>query len=191
MADGSIVGYGTDANLVHTTDGDTHDDWWSSMSMAGLLAVLEQSYKSGSATAPVLMAATKHHDEILVSRHYNWHPGSYQGVYSRVSFWQLKPDAPDDAVDLLSNTVLVPMLEKLLANGAIHEYEIDEEAIHTDDPNSFAVVIVAANAAGLDKFNDAVADFLKANPLSGQGFGSMVDFKNHRDFLTRSNATFK
>ena len=36
MADGTIVGYGDDINLVHTSDGWTHDDWWSSMSMAGI-----------------------------------------------------------------------------------------------------------------------------------------------------------
>src|SRR5450432_1003503 len=39
LADGAIVGYGDDRNLVHQSDGGTHDDWWSSMSMAGLLNV--------------------------------------------------------------------------------------------------------------------------------------------------------
>src|ERR1700750_184775 len=35
LADGAIVGYGTELNLVHTADGMTHDDWWSGMSKAG------------------------------------------------------------------------------------------------------------------------------------------------------------
>ena len=30
LADGTLVGYGDDVNLVHTPDGWTHDDWWSS-----------------------------------------------------------------------------------------------------------------------------------------------------------------
>src|SRR5215469_15888123 len=33
MAAGTIVGYGNDVNLVHQADGETHDDWWSAMSM--------------------------------------------------------------------------------------------------------------------------------------------------------------
>src|SRR5437660_11861508 len=36
LADGTIVGYGNDLNLVHTADGMTHDDWWSAMSMAAM-----------------------------------------------------------------------------------------------------------------------------------------------------------
>ncbi len=50
LANGTIIAYGEDLNLIHQNDGWTHDQWWSSMSMAGLLNVLEQFYQSGSAT---------------------------------------------------------------------------------------------------------------------------------------------
>jgi hypothetical protein len=30
--------------LIHQPDGATHDEWWSAMSMAGLLNVLDQYY---------------------------------------------------------------------------------------------------------------------------------------------------
>ena len=33
VADGGIVGYGSDQNLIHQPDGATHDTWFSSMSM--------------------------------------------------------------------------------------------------------------------------------------------------------------
>lgn len=191
MADGTLVAYGNDATLVHEIDGETHDTWWSSMSMAGLLNVLEQAYKSGNATSPVFVSATKHWDAIYVSRYYNWHPGSYKDVYGRVAFFTLKKDAPPDAVDTLSKNLWVPMLEKLLADGAIHEYEIDTENIHTTTPNVFAVVILAANGAGLDKFNEAVRGLMKTNPMAGPALGSMVDMTAHRDLLLRTNATFK
>src|SRR6516225_7403726 len=39
---GTLVGYGNDVTIVHQGDGQTHDEWWSAMSMAGLLNVLEQ-----------------------------------------------------------------------------------------------------------------------------------------------------
>src|SRR5271169_6662480 len=60
IASGTIMAYGNDTNLVHQADGYTHDDWWSSMSMAGLVNVLDQFYKSGNAVSPVLSSATKH-----------------------------------------------------------------------------------------------------------------------------------
>jgi hypothetical protein len=41
LANGTIVGFGSDLNMVHTSDGPTHDDWWSAMSLAGVLNVLE------------------------------------------------------------------------------------------------------------------------------------------------------
>jgi hypothetical protein len=161
------------------------------MTMAGLLSVLEQSYKSGSAVAPVLVSSTKHWDELYVSRYYNWHPGSWTDVYTRVASYQLKPDAPNDALDTVSKNLFVPLLEKLLADGAIHEYEIDTQAIHTEAPGTFLVVIIAANGAGLDKFNAAVRDINKSSPLAGPALGSMVDFAAHRDELARTNATYK
>jgi hypothetical protein len=127
MASGTIIAYGNDVNLVHQPDAETHDEWWSAMSMAGLLNVLDQFYKSGGTATPVLTSATKHWDSIYISRHYNWHPGSYKDVYTHGSSYKLKADAPENAVDLLSNNLIVPLMEKMLANGAIHEYEIDTE----------------------------------------------------------------
>ena len=99
VANGTLVGYGEDVNLVHQPDGATHDEWWSATSMAGVLNVLDQFYKTGTATSPVLASATKHWDSIYVSRFYNWHPGSWKDAYTYVASYKLKPDAPDDAVE--------------------------------------------------------------------------------------------
>jgi len=191
LANGTLVGYGNDVNLVHTVDGETHDGWWSAMSMAGLLNVLEQFYQSGGATVPVLASATKHWDDIFVSRYYNWHSGSWKGAYTHVSSYKLKTDAPDDAVEKLSKSVLVPFFEKLLADGTVQEYEVDTEAIHTEAPDMFFVIYITGNAEGLDKVNAALMAALKADPLIGPAFDSMVDFSAHRDQLARTNATYK
>ncbi len=191
LANGTLVGYGDDVNLVHQPDQPTHDDWFSSMSMAGLINVLEQFYKSGSTTSSVLESATKHWDNIYVSRYYNRHAGSWQNIYTYGSSYKLKDDAPNDAVDILAKGAIVPRMEKLLADGTIHEYEVDTEAVHTDAPGTFWVFYIAANADALDKAGDSLRDALKANPLIAPSFGSMVDFKEHRDFLLRSNATYK
>lgn len=191
LADGTLTGYGSDTNLIHQVDGPTHDNWWSATSMAGVLNVLEQIYKSGGANAPVLANASRHWDNVVVTRFYNWHPGSWKDVYTRVAQYNLKPDAPPDAVDTLSKTLFVPLLEKMLADGTIHEYEIDTEAIHTAPPGMFFLEYIAANAEALDKVNAAVRDSMKANPMSVPAFASVVDLNPHRDYLMRTNAAYK
>jgi hypothetical protein len=118
-------------NLVHTPDGVTDNDRGSSMSMAGLLNVLDKFYKSSTVTSPVLASATRHWDNIVVSRYHNWHSGSFKDDYTRGAQYKLKPDVPNNAVETLSENLFVPLLEKLLADGAILEYEVDTEAIHT------------------------------------------------------------
>jgi hypothetical protein len=191
VADGALVGYGNDQNLIHQPDGPSHDTWFSAMSMAGLFNVLDGVYKSGMTTSPVQSGATKHWDSVFVSRYYNWHPGSFKDVYTEVSMYKLKADAPDNAIDLLSKNLFVPLMEKMLADGTIHEYEVDTEAIHTEAPGTFWIEYIAANAEGLDKVNAAVREAGKTNPLGGPAFGSMVDFTPHRDYLSRTNATYK
>lgn len=191
LADGTILAYGYDLNLVHTLDGATHDDWWSAMSMAAMLNVLDKFYKSGTPTSPVLASATKHSDGIFVSRYYNWRPGSYKGAYTRVAYYKLKPDVPEHAIETISKHLIVPVLEKLLTDGSIVEYEIDTEAIHTEGPGAFWVDVISPNAEGLDKLNAALRDAGKANPLNSQALDSMVDLAAHRDNLSSSSVAYK
>jgi len=191
LADGAIIAYGNDLNIVHTADGMTHDDWWSAMSMAAMLNVLDKFYKSGTPTSPVLASATKHTDGIFVSRYYNWRSGTYKGAYTRVGYYKLKPDAPEHAIETLSKTFIVPLLEKLLADGSIVEYEIDTEAVHTEGPGAFWIDVISPNAEGLDKLNAALLDRVKTNPLAGQAFDSMIDSSAHRDSLSTSTVTYK
>ena len=191
MSSGTIIAYGFDTNLVHQPDGPTHDSWWVSTSMAGVLNMLDQFYKAGSSTTPVLASATRHDDSIDTSRYYNWKPGTYKGAYTHGSTYKLKADAPDDAVGLLSKNFLVPFLERMMSEGAIVEYDIDTEAIHTQAPGTFLLFYTTATAEGLDKVSQGLQQMLKASPLDGPAFGSMIDFTAHRDYLTRTNATFK
>ncbi len=189
IGSGALVGYGDDTAVVHQVDGATHDNWWSALSQAGVLDVLDSFMKAG--TAPVLASATKHSDQILVSRFYNWRAGTYKGAYTHTALYKLKADAPDDAVEAISKNFIVPLMEKLLAEGAIVEYEVDEEAIHTESPDEFWVDYICPTSAGLDKANAAVTESMKANPMAGPALGSMIDFAVHRDYLLRSNATYK
>jgi hypothetical protein len=190
LNDGTIVAYGSDVNLVHQEKQDTHDDWWSAMSWAGLMKVLAGESAAGAADAPVF-AASKHHDDIYVSRYYNWKSGSFTNGYTRVAVWKLRADAPHDAVERLSENMMVPMLEKLLADGSIYEYELDTQAVHTTDPDTFLIVLVANGPEGLDKFDAAIHDMNQSNPMAGPAFGSWIDSSAHRDGLYLTTATYK
>lgn len=191
FANGTIVGYGDDKTMVHTADGATHDEWWSAMSMAGLMNVLDQFMTNGTATTPVLESSTAHWDAMLVSHYYNWKPGTIRGGYEHVSYYKLKDGAAHDSIELLAKNWIVPHMEKLLADGTITEYEIDTEAIHTQAPGGFWIVFLTPTADGLDKWQGALSAAGKDNPLAGPAFGSVIDTSAHRDDLARANATFK
>ena len=105
--------------------------------------------------------------------------------------YKLKPHAPDHAVDMLSKSLVAPLLEKMLADGTILEYEIDTQAIHTEAPGTFSIVYVAGAAEGLDKVNAAIRETLKTSPLDEPAFDSMVDYSAHRDELVRTNGIYK
>ncbi len=191
IANGTIVGYGNDVTLVHQGDGVTHDDWWSAMSLAGVLDVLDQLEKSADSSTSVLTSATGHFDNVYESHYYNWHPGAVKGGYTYVASYRLKPDAPDGSVAMISKRLVVPLLEKLFADGTLREYEVDTQAIHTEAPGVFNIVYLSANADGLDKVNAALEEAIKSDPLGGVAFTSMIDVSAHHDDLGRSNATYK
>ncbi len=191
IADGTIVGYGTDRTLVHQGDGITHDDWWSATSLAGALNMLDQVEKASGSGTSVLDSATAHSDNVYESHYYNWHPGAVKDGYTYEASYRLKPDAPEDSVSTLCKRLIVPLLEKLFADGTLREYEIDTQAIHTEAPGSFSIIYMTATAEGLDKVNAALEETMKANPLGGVAFESMVDIGAHHDELARTNATYK
>jgi hypothetical protein len=191
LADGTLVGYGNDVNMVHTVNGESHDSWWSSTSLAGLLKVLDKLRGLDYSNSPHSLNPAKHWDMVLVSHYYNWKPGAYTGAYVNVMMYQLKPTADDDALETLSKVVVVPAMEKLLADGTILEYEVDTEAIHTDAPGLFAIVYVTPQPEGVDIARAAIRGSQKDNPLIGPAFDSFIDYSQHRDELLKGNGAYK
>jgi|SRR5271166_1371697 len=102
-------------------------------------------------------------------------------AYSYAAIYPLKADAPDDAVDMLAKNMLVPLLEKLLADGTIVEYEIDEQAVHSDAPGMFVIDYLAPTAEGLDKVKPQYARPSRARRSMARPLA--------RWWITRSTAT--
>lgn len=193
LADGTLVGYGDDENQVHFAEGFTHANWWQADSRAGVMKVLEALHKSGGSSSPLLDSATRHWDQVFVSRFYNWKAGSWTGAYGYKSTYKLKPDAPeaDDTLRMLSS-FYVPLFEKLLADGTIVEYEIEREIFHNADSRAkLHYSFVIPSAEGLDKLNAAIRAAISGNSLLAPAFGSMIaNFTPQNDWV-RVNATYK
>ncbi len=132
VADGTLVGSGSYSVLNHQEGQATHGSWFSARSMANVIKVLEGVRSAPDATAPVL-AASKHWDYILASRDYNAHSGTFKNGYLRVGSWRYKAGALDPDGKIMKAT-MVAALEKLLADGALHSYQIDLERVHSSDP---------------------------------------------------------
>ncbi|MFO1428075.1 MAG: hypothetical protein U1F11_14105 [Steroidobacteraceae bacterium] len=185
LAAGTITTFGSDTRLVHLPDTDTHDVWWSAHSLAGVLNALDEMFKSGVAMSPTLAAATAHSDVIFVSHHYNWKPGTLKNAYTHGAFYQFKNDAANDSLDVIAQSFIEPMFDKLVADGTLQGYEIDEEAIHTQNPDGFWLFYISPTAAGQGE-RSARRRCIKANPLVGPAFNRMADSSLHRDSLFRT-----
>jgi hypothetical protein len=185
VTDGTLISFGTFAVLNHQEGEPTHGSWFSATSMANLMKFLEGLRNAPGATAPVL-AASKHWDYIVSSTIHDGHAGTFTNGYLRVARWPAKAGANDPDGKILKST-MVPILEKLFADGALHSYTIDHENIHSEDPGTMFVVFVANGAEGLDKFNAAITDLQKSNPAGLAAYGTLIDAHGHRDTLARVN----
>jgi hypothetical protein len=191
LADGTLVGYGDEENLLHSVDGFTHDNWWQANSWAGVIKVAEGSHKNDVSSSPLLAYSTKHWDQVFISRFYNWKAGSWKGAYRYTATYELKPEwsDPDEALRTLS-TFDVPLFEKLLADGTIVEYELDRELLsRTDSPAKFIYVVVTPSSEALDKMTTVVRAAVGENSLIGPAFASMTVNQTAQIDISRVNVT--
>jgi hypothetical protein len=184
ISKGTIVAYGFDENPLH-------DTFWLSMSKAGLQNVLDQYQKAGITAAPAPAGATVPPISILISRYYNWRAGKWENAYVHVGIYKIKPDAPPDAVDTLSKNFFAPVLEKMLAAGAIFEWETDTYDDPKAAPGTFLIAYLSATKEGLEKSSSALQERLKSAPSKGKAFDSLVDVSATRDVVVRSYAVYK
>lgn len=182
IADGTIVSYAGFTNLLHQEGEPTHGTWFSAMSEGNLLKALAAVYAQGTTTAPV-QAASKHWDYLTVSRLYNQRSGNFGG-YIVVSYWNVKPGHMRDVQDLEKNNV-VPVLEKLLADGAVTSYGMETEDFHSAQLGRVDFYITVSDAAAMDKVDKAMDELFEKNPALGDAFRSMTESEGHRDYLMR------
>ena len=184
VADGTLIGYGAYTNLIHQEGEPTHGTWFSAMSEGNLLKALEAIYaQPGLVTSPV-QGASKHWDQILTGRIYNARSGKSSDGYLTWSTWMVKPGEMR-AYSQLTKNMIVPMLEKLLAEGTITAYGELTEDYHQQKLGMVYDYVTVPDAASLDKFNKAFDDLFDKNPALGDAFRAVTERDGHRDYLTR------
>ena len=180
-ADGTLVGWTTFEQVVHTPDGYTHGAAWSSNTIAGLMKVLDEVRKNGP--RPAQVSATKHEDYLMQSSMY--HVGSGTPTYLRVVCQMAKTDKPGEYAAALKK-YLVPTFEEQLKKGVATFYGLDEQYVNNMAPSIRCLVIDYPNADGMDKWATAVnATLGKMSAADREAlFGSTVA-DSRRDIMAR------
>jgi len=181
LADGTIVGWSTFEQVVHTPEGYTHGSAWSSNTIAGLMKVLDEVRKNGP--RPGQIAATKHEDYLMQSSMY--HGGSGTAAYLRVVCQMAKADKPGDYAAALKK-YLVPTFDEQVKKGAATSYGLDEQYVNNTAPSMRCLVITYPNADGMDKWATAVNATLGKMSAAERNalFGSTVA-DSRRDIMAR------
>ena len=150
FADGTIVGWGNFATIVHEEEGYTHGTWWSAASIAGIERVLGELLKLPPNPA---VTPTKHRDHLFRSLIHRSRPASGSG-YLWVSAFQIQPGKGRDARELWDKYTK-PTYDELLANGTITMYVREREQVRTENPALRYFVYIAPSADGIDKVRAA------------------------------------
>jgi hypothetical protein len=183
VADGTLLGYGTFENRVHSDGGYTHGSWFIATSLSNLFKAIEGLYTRPGVTAPVL-AASKHQDYLMISTEYGAKAITNSTGYLRVISLEVKPGSMNDFLEAYRRYI-VPVYEKLLADGAIVVYQLDSEYVVENAPGRIFSVVGTRDAEGLDKVRAAIGDLFEKNPAAFGALLSSTVPNSRNDFLAR------
>ena len=181
VADGTLLGYGAYENRIHSETSPTHGSWFQAASLANIFKALDKIYAQAGATTAPAQAASKHWDFLFVSTIHG--AKAYTGSgYLRVISAELKP-GKGEAFLAAYRQYIVPVYEKLLADGAIIDYEFDTEYVMGNATGRYFSAVVTKDAEGLDKVRTAIADLFEKNPAALEALTSPAEPNSRRDLL--------
>lgn len=162
FADGLIVEWGMDADLLHEPDGYTHATYYSAMSMGGLAKAMNAYMEAWKEMAGDQVDAldaefagmiTKHRDLMLVSDQWSKDAAFENGYWHSQSVKIVRTSDKD--FHSYWNNRSKPVFEKLLANGDIVAFGLSTEEIVTHEPGWHTSWYVTATADGIDAVDAA------------------------------------
>ncbi len=186
VANGTLLGYGFFENRVHSVNGLTHGTWVQASSLANLFKALEMIYAQPEVTAPVLAHAT-HFDYLMSSNSYKTSAINNGTGYIRVISAQIQPGKMPE-FNTVYNRYLVPVLDRLAAEGGILGYQRDQEYNVENAPGRVFLAMVTGDAEGLDKIRIAFDALLNGNPAVAQELNAVAVPNSRNDTLARVTA---
>ncbi|HEX4489294.1 MAG TPA: hypothetical protein VH088_23675 [Terriglobales bacterium] len=184
VADGTLIGYGAFDTLLHQENGATHGTWFTASSEGNILKALEFVYKQPALVGAGYQAASKHFDQLFTSETYGAKSGSVNNGYLSVSRWQFKPGSMHKFMEMTNKTI-VPVLDKLVADGTLLSYGEMTEDYHTQGMGVLYEYFSVPDAASMDKVSKAIDEVIAANPSIGDAIRDDTDPTAHRDYLNR------
>jgi hypothetical protein len=197
MNDGVLTAYGMDQDILHHPTRLNVAFWYTTANYANLEKV-EKEIEAFQAKSPALMKKTaaltdmtKHTDIIVRSIEGNWSKAaSCKTPVSLFSQNTIRPGKQSEYLEAYRK-YQKPVLEKLVANGAICAYQLDVEDMHTMGPGVSWSIILAPNLAAADAVNAAYEDagrLLSASERSirRSTMEALVDQSKHEDTMSRA-----
>ena len=184
VSEGTLTGYGAFTNLIHQEGEPTHGTWLIATSEGNLLKALEAIYAQPGSTNAAVQAASKHWDYFLQGQIYGHRSGKSENGYLAYSEWDVKPGQMRAYNDLIRST-LVPVYDRLVDDGVVTSYGMDEEDFHTQKIGRVSFYFTTNDTAAFDKASKAFDEAFEKNTTLIPALQSMVERDNHRDFLAR------
>ncbi len=196
LAAGTIQAYGVDSDILHG-EGPNVEFWISGADFAAIDAahkavqsvITANPEKMNTAWGTTDFAA--HRDLIVRSVESN-HGKVPAGALPITDFGmqKVKPGRAAVARTLFSHHEK-PVLDKLVADGAIYGYSFDVEAVHTSAPGTMWLIVNLPNLAAKDKVRAAFNAAWEKMPETEREaidkvYDDTFDASAHRDFLTEA-----
>ena len=181
-ADGTIVGWGSIAAVVHEPDGFTHRNWFEATSITGIERALGELLKLPPNPATI---GARHRDYLFRSLWRRTRATSPTTGYIWVSTTLVKPGRGDDW-RALWDKYTKPTYEQLFANGTLTYLKLQVEQVHTDDSGMRWFVYIAPSIEAMDKAQAAIGAMFTQRPEEiGRAFAEVTVPAAHRDAFLR------
>ena len=198
MADGNLVAYGVDTDTLHRSGEGNADAWyvtpnWSTYEKVS--KAIDEAQRRNAVVLQPLMAATdpdKHVDMVMRSQFTKQKtPPAGKLPYTSVSVTLLKPGKGQEYRDLFEK-YSKPLLDKLVDNGVIYSYSLDQEVQHSSPPNTRWLVMSMDSLGAMDKIDETFKAAFQELGEEGRAayrrsFDGIVDGPSHRDFLLQAH----
>ena len=180
VADGTLVGWGNGRLWVHDDSGYTHASWTTATSFADIS-------RAGAAIhaalpLPAAFNTAKHADEFLRSTIHAGKPGISGSGMLWVANYHVRPGQMEEFTRLFEAEIK-PLFDEQLATGTVLFYGLNFQAIHTGAPGGATIAYLMPDAAAIDKFQAALAEYGANHPDTGPALEAVLDLAAHRDYV--------